>query len=461
MRTPIRTGLITAAALCLVAALSCGKNEQEAQKFNRASDETFKRDMSELTSFKLANGITVYLQEERTDNQVAIEAIYRAGYTRDTKGKFQIAHLTEHMAMHCGSGPYKTGELMSKVKDGKGMIAAEAVSDFIHVDYVVDASRVDETLAIEAARLTSLTCDQQTLEEQARDVVGEFKKSLESDTGSLSRVAVGVLTHVLFYGETHLPMQANVAKLTLDDVRAFHDAYYRPDDMCLVLIGNFKKPDVEALVRKHFESIPSRPAPPEREVVVKRSMRATWDVPVQMTFLVAPGPYNDPKERLILTMFGTFLQTTLVRSPDVYNNSQAVLTSNQSYTVARLPFFMWTQAKQGLTTDTVVPVLFGQLDQCIQALDDDRTVDLIKTNMISFVTSSGLQADEPDYPMMHFQVIGQEALNVCLKHMLLEGRTPEQFADEINNVTPDEFRAVVKKHLDRKNFININVEPRA
>ena len=143
MRTPIRIGLGLAAALSLLSLTSCGKNEQEAQKFNRASDETFKRDMSDISSFKLANGISVYLQEERTDNQVAIEVVYRAGYTRDPRGKVQLAHLTEHMAMHCATGPYKTGETMSLVKDKKGMISAEAVADFIHVDYVVDASRLD------------------------------------------------------------------------------------------------------------------------------------------------------------------------------------------------------------------------------------------------------------------------------------------------------------------------------
>jgi hypothetical protein len=97
----------------------------------------------------------------------------------------------------------------------------------------------------------------------------------------------------------------------------------------------------------------------------------------------------------------------------------------------------------------------------VQALDDDRRVELVKTGMISFVTSSGLQADEPDYPMMHFQVIGQEALNVCLKHMVLDGRTPDQFADEIQAITPDEIRAVVKKHLDREKLLTITFDPRS
>ena len=173
MRT-LRFAAVAAVAACGLFVLSCQKDEQYSQHFNKASDEHFKRDMSDMTSFKLSNGITVYLQEERTDNEVAVEAVYRAGYITDPKGKVQLAHLTEHMLMHCASGPYKAGETMSLVKDHKGMISAEAVADFIHIDYVVDASKLDETLAIEASRMTSLSCDEETLKKQQKDVVDEF-----------------------------------------------------------------------------------------------------------------------------------------------------------------------------------------------------------------------------------------------------------------------------------------------
>ena len=459
MRT-IRTVALAAVAACLLAALSCGKDEQEAQKFNRASDENFHRDMSDLSSFKLSNGITVYLQEERTDGQVAIEAVYRAGYTRDPKGKVQLAHLTEHMAMHCASGPYKTGETMSLVKDHKGMISAEAVADFIHVDYVVAKENLDETLAIEASRLKELTCDDAVLKAQAKEVVGEFAASLSNQKGNLTRVSLGALSQIIYYGQTHVPMEAGVGKLTLDDVRQFHDAHYRPDDMVLVLIGNFKKAEAEALVRKHFEPIPSRPAAPVPAWSINKSTRATWDVPASVSYFIAPGPYPDEKERLILTMFGAFLQQLFANSQDVYSSCQAIYTSNQSYPVGRLPFFIFVQAKEGFSTDATVPALFARFDEAVQALDDDKRVEIIKTNTISFVTASGLQEDEPDFPMLHFQVIGQEALNVCLKHLLLDGRTPDQFADAIQSVTPDEFRAVVKKRLNRSALLTVSIDPR-
>jgi len=228
---------------------------------------------SQMSSFKLANGITVYLQEERTSDEVAVEAVYRAGYIRDPKGKVQLAHLTEHMLMKCASGPYKAGETMSIVQDHKGMISAEAVADFIHVDYVVNIAKLDETLAIEASRLKELSCDEATLKAQQKDVVGEFEKVVKEGKGNIARVSLGALAQVAYYGQTTIPMESGVYKLTLDDVHKFHDTHYRPDDMALVLIGNFKKADAEALVRKHFESIPSRPAVPEPTFVINKNTK--------------------------------------------------------------------------------------------------------------------------------------------------------------------------------------------
>jgi hypothetical protein len=81
--------------------------------------------------------------------------------------------------------------------------------------------------------------------------------------------------------------------------------------------------------------------------------------------------------------------------------------------------------------------------------------------MISIITSSGLKADEPDFPMMHYQVIGQEALSVCVKHILLNGRTADEFAADVQAITPEEFRAVVKKRLDRSRLLTVTFEPRS
>src|SRR6202012_1557802 len=62
----------------------------------------------------------------------------------------------------------------------------------------------------------------------------------------------------------HRPPIGSIADLdaaTLDDVRAFHAVYYRPDNVSLIVIGNFDPRRLDAWIDRYFGPIP-RPAWP-------------------------------------------------------------------------------------------------------------------------------------------------------------------------------------------------------
>ena len=83
----------------------------------------------------------------------------------------------------------------------------------------------------------------------------------------------------------------------------------------------------------------------------------------------------------------------------------------------------------------------------------------IKAGATSFMTTTMLKADAPDYPMAHHQVIGQEALNIGMRHMLREGRTTDAFVAEVNAITPEQFRAIVKSRLARSKMFEVTFLP--
>ena len=92
---------------------------------------------------------------------------------------------------------------------------------------------------------------------------------------------------------------------------------------------------------------------------------------------------------------------------------------------------------------------------------DNTTIESIKANIVNYVTSSMLRPDVADYPLAHYQVIGQEALNVAMKHILREGRSTEAFTSEVMSVTPDELRTVVRKYVARERLLRVTFTPRA
>jgi predicted Zn-dependent peptidase len=54
---------------------------------------------------------------------------------------------------------------------------------------------------------------------------------------------------------------ADLNRASLDEVRAFHDRYYAPDNAVLSIAGDFEPGQVLELVRRHFTNIPARRAP--------------------------------------------------------------------------------------------------------------------------------------------------------------------------------------------------------
>ncbi len=448
------------AAVALIASLaSCGKDEQEAGKFGRADNYNFVRDMSDMSSFTLENGITVYIQEERTIDQVAVEVIYPAGFVDEPAGQAQLSHVAEHLAIHCASGSFKAEESFEKIAQIKGMINAEAVSDFSHVDYIAPGASLGDVLAIEAQRLISVQCDEAVRKREVTKVISEIDLTVSGPTGSLAKYGLMALNQAVYHGAKFVPIRDGANRITIDQVHEFLQTHYRPDDAVIVIIGNVKKDEAEALVRKHFAGIPRRPAPVLQRSLLKTNLKASWDIDGQVLYFVSPGPYDSFRERLVLTMFGSYLHQVLMTTEEVYAPCRSVYASNQVYRVADIPFFVFAEPAKGRTIDEVRPIVRRYIEASASTLDDAR-IEAITGGAVAFVTTSSLKKNVPDYPLAHHQVIGQEALNVGMKHLLREGRSADEFVAEVKSISADEFRAIVQKYVNPSRLVEVTFTPR-
>jgi len=99
------------------------------------------------------------------------------------------------------------------------------------------------------------------------------------------------------------------------------------------------------------------------------------------------------------------------------------------------------------------------LSSAMASIDASR-LEAVKGGMISFQRSTMLKRDVSDYPLAHFKVIGQEALNVGMTSMLREGRSVDEFCDEINSITLDEVKAVIARYLDQSRLIEVTLTQR-
>jgi predicted Zn-dependent peptidase len=92
------------------------------------------------------------------------------------------------------------------------------------------------------------------------DLDNERDKILEgikSDKKNVKTIA-GRVQSVLAYGANHpygeFTTEESVKNVTLDDVKAFHKKYFRPNNAYLIVIGDIKTRDVKKLAKKYFKN---------------------------------------------------------------------------------------------------------------------------------------------------------------------------------------------------------------
>lgn len=446
---------VLSAAVAVVAVSSCGKNEEEARKFP-STEEPVAIAPGPQTSIKLANGITVYFREEHSRNEVAVEFVHRAGIIHEDK--VHLARMATLMQFYGASESFGPGEAADAVKR-VGKINAEVVGDFTHWDYVVPSTQLDLVFKIEAERLGPMKLTEEVLKQQVEKCEADLEQVLNSPFGSLIKYGLMGCNQVLYFGKTFVPVAAGAKDVTITDVRRYRDNFYRPEDMVVVLIGDFDTAQATEIVKRHLEGLPSKPARKFNRTAVDGNRAATWDVDASVIFFVFPGPYSGPKERMLLTMYGSYLMSYFANDPTTARDYKTIYASTYTFPVRDLPFFVYAHPKKGVTLDSVRANILIAMQNIIGGFNESL-LEVMKDNTINFVNSSMLDSQMNINTIPHFQLIGQEALNVGLKHLFKDNLSDDEFVDLVNSITFEEATGYLKSRFTRENMREISLEPR-
>jgi zinc protease len=221
----------------------------------------------------LANGLQVYTSLDRTTPNVTVQVWYGVGSKDDPAGRSGFAHLFEHM-MFKATRDLPAESFDRLTEDVGGLNNASTFDDFTNYYEVVPANHLQRLIWAEAERMGSLVIDEANFKSE-RDVVKEElrQRVLASPYGRLFALYVPQATYVTH--PYHRPGIGSIADLdaaTIDDVRAFHEEYYRPDNAALIVVGNFDEAQLNAWIEKYLGPLKD-PAQPVRRVTAVEPAR--------------------------------------------------------------------------------------------------------------------------------------------------------------------------------------------
>ncbi len=252
LKTVLAAGV---AAIAMAAA-----NPLSAQE--RAAESAIIAPEIEFTEWMLDNGLRVIAIEDDTTSTVTTSLWYEIGSKLDPEGRSGFAHLFEHIGSRKTENmPYNM--IYGLTADIGGTRNASNSADRTNYFETVPAQYLERMLWTHKERMALTVVDDDVFETERGVVKEELRQRvLAPPYGRFSRFVLPENSYdVLPQRRPGIGSIEELDSATLDDARAFYQAYYGPDTATLIVAGNFDMTNLRSLVDEYFADIPRRPNP--------------------------------------------------------------------------------------------------------------------------------------------------------------------------------------------------------
>jgi zinc protease len=239
-------------------------------------------------TFRLANGLTVIVHQDRTNPIVGVHVQYDVGAKDEKPGRTGFAHLFEHL-MFQGSEHLPKGTADRIIEAAGGDTNGSTSQDTTQYWEQAPSNALEQMLWIESDRMGFLlpTLTQDKLDNQREVVRNERRQSYEMRPYGLAfeKILADLYDPQFPYHWMAIGSHEDLVAATLEDVRDFFKRYYGPENAVLAVAGDVDPAQVRALAEKWFGPIPGKPPPVHQKpepVPLQSERRITMEDRVQL-----------------------------------------------------------------------------------------------------------------------------------------------------------------------------------
>ena len=249
---------------------------------------------------KLANGLTVFVVEDRRQPVVAYRLAVNAGSTMDEPKKSGLADLTANLLRNGGTSTRTAPEISKLVDQNGGSLDAGAGEDGAQVSGTWLEAHAALGMELLADVVLNPAFDAKELERIRAQALSGLEIAFSDPESLLSMAAPRVV-----YGQNAYAYPGNgtpetIRALTRDDLVKFHKTYYVPAGAYLAITGDTSAAEAFAQAEKYFGKWAGPAAPPAKMAAAPPLERRVLiinkpDAPQSRIFVGEIGvPRNNP-----------------------------------------------------------------------------------------------------------------------------------------------------------------------
>lgn len=462
--------------------------------------------------YTLKNGLTVILSENAKEPSIEYRMAVRAGSNTDPRTSTGLAHYLEHLLFkgtdrfgtldyakekplldkiealyekyHATTDPAKRKEIYAEIDKTSGeasnysianeydkmMKSIGGTSTNAHTWYEetvynedFPANATDKFLALQAERFRNPVF--RIFHTELEAVYEEKNRGLDNDYRKVSEKMNELLYPTHNYGQqTTIGTIEHLKNPSLVEIRKYYNKYYVPNNMAVVLSGDFKADEMIKKVDQSFGYMQTKPLAlytPAPEKPLTKIQSADINGPSAESVNIGYRGYaENTKESLLLDLISSILSNGKAGLLDInLNKKQTVLKAGAGYQQMKDygTFTLNAQPKQGQTLEDVKKLL---LDQIALLKKGDFDESLIKAIVANNKLSLLKNFDKNDFRVE--AVTNEFILNRAAKwDKSLNGNdataqiTKKEVVDFANKFFGDDYVVILKHKGEDKNILKV------
>ena len=374
--------------------------------------------MIEFQKKTLPNGLTVIVHEDPSTPMAAVNVLYKVGARNEEYDRTGFAHLFEHLMF---GGSVNIPSYDEPVQMAGGENNAFTNNDYTNYYLALPKENIETALWLESDRMLSLAFNEKSLEVQRKVVVEEFaQRYLNQPYGD-----IWLLLRPLAY-ERHPYRWATIGRdiehirqATMEQVHAFFDRYYKPENAILSIAGDIPAARVFELAEKWFGPIPpgrreADAIPTEPEQTSARRLEVRRPVPASVIYIAFHMGPRLSREFAVCDVISDILSNgtssrlyqRLVKESTLFSNVNAYVSGDVDPGL----FLVTGHVMEGVSLETAETALWHELNQLRTELVGNYELEKVKNKFEANNVFGEINVLNKAMNLAYFEMLGDAAM---------------------------------------------------
>ncbi|MEI7995048.1 MAG: pitrilysin family protein [Methylococcaceae bacterium] len=409
----------------------------------------------------LANGLKVLVKEDHRSPVVVSQVWYKVGSSYEPGGITGISHMLEHM-MFKGTDKHPAGEFSRIIAENGGDENAFTAQDYTAYFQTMESSRLAVSFELEADRMRNLHLLPEELKKELQVVTEE--RRMRTDDNPQAKMQ----EHFMSMAYANSPYQhpvigwpSDIANYTVEDLQAWYQRWYAPNNATLVVVGDVQHKAVFDLAEKYFSDLKPgdmKAIKPQTEIEQLGIRKMTVKVPAKLPSIlmaykvpVLKTEANESEAYALEVLAGVLDGGSSARlSSGLVRGKQIAVSAGAGYDMtSRMSglFELEATPAEGKTVMELEAALKNEIKKLQENLISNEELQRIKAQVLA---SDIYQKDSNFYQAMQLGT---------LETVGLGWQKADEYVAKINQVTAEQVRDVARKYLVEDHLSIAYLEP--